>query len=145
MLIRNILEESVQKFGEVKAVKWLNRKEVLEKSYSEMMKNVISTRKGLLAEGFEGKHIALIGTSSVEWIESYLGIITGCATAVPLDAALPCEELIDLINRSDSEALFLSPKQTISGSISCKLSQASEGVDAPERGGGSAFRSVQYQ
>ena len=110
MLIRNILEESVQKFGEVKAVKWLNRKEVLEKSYSEMMKNVISTRKGLLAEGFEGKHIALIGTSSVEWIESYLGIITGCTTAVPLDAALPCEELIDLINRSDSEALFLSPK-----------------------------------
>ena len=110
MLIRNILEESVQKFGEVKAVKWLNRKEVLEKSYSEMMKNVISTRKGLLAEGFGGKHIALIGTSSVEWIESYLGIITGCATAVPLDAALPCEELIDLINRSDSEALFLSPK-----------------------------------
>ena len=109
-VIREILEESVQKFGEVKAVKWLNRKEVLEKSYSEMMKNVISTRKGLLAEGFEGKHIALIGTSSVEWIESYLGIITGCTTAVPLDAALPCEELIDLINRSDSEALFLSPK-----------------------------------
>ena len=110
MLIRDILEESVQKFGEVKAVKWLNRKEVLERSYSEMLRNVISIRKGLLAEGFEGKHIALIGTSSVEWIESYLGIITGCATAVPLDAALPCEELIDLINRSDSEALFLSPK-----------------------------------
>mgnify|MGYP003303430136 CR=1 FL=1 len=110
MLIRDILEESVQKFGEVKAVKWLNRKEVLERSYSEILRNVISTRKGLLAEGFEGKHIALIGTSSVEWIESYLGIITGCITAVPLDAALPCEELIDLINRSDSEALFLSPK-----------------------------------
>ena len=68
MLIRNILEESVQKFGEVKAVKWLNRKEVLEKSYSEMMKTVISTRKGLLEDGFEGKHIELIGTSSVEWM-----------------------------------------------------------------------------
>ncbi len=110
MLIREILEESVQKFGEVKAVKWLNRKEVLERRYSEMLRNVISIRKGLLAEDFAGKHIALIGTSSVEWIESYLGIITGCTTAVPLDAALPCEELIDLINRSDSEALFLSPK-----------------------------------
>ena len=32
MLIRDILEESVQKFGEVKAVKWLNRKEVLERN-----------------------------------------------------------------------------------------------------------------
>ena len=69
MLIREILEESVQKFGEVKAVKWLNRKEVLERSYSEMLRNVISIRKGLLAEDFAGKHIALIGTSSVEWIE----------------------------------------------------------------------------
>ena len=110
MLIRNILEESAHKFDEVKAVKWLNKKEIMERSYGELMENVVSTRKGLLAEGFEGKHIALIGTSSVEWIESYLGIITGCITAVPLDAALPCEDLIDLLNRSDSVALFLSPK-----------------------------------
>ena len=91
-------------------VKWLNKKEIMERSYGELMENVVSTRKGLLAEGFEGKHIALIGTSSVEWMESYLGIITGCTTAVPLDAALPCEDLIDLLNRSDSAALFLSPK-----------------------------------
>ena len=145
MLIREILEESVQKFGEVKAVKWLNRKEVLERSYSEMLRNVISIRKGLLAEDFAGKHIALIGTSSVEWIESYLGIITGCTTAVPLDAALPCEELIDLINRSDSEALFLSPKHTISGSVPCKLSETPESMDAPGRGGGCTFRCIQYQ
>ena len=86
MLIRNILEESVQKFGEVKAVKWLNRKEVLERSYSEMLRNVISIRKGLLAEDFAGKHIALIGTSSVEWIESgnyyrmYYSGAAGCST-----------------------------------------------------------------
>ena len=110
MLVRDILEESVQKFGKVNAVKWLNRKEISERSYYEMMKNAVSVRKGLLAEGFEGKHIALIGTSSVEWIESYIGIITGCTTAVPLDAALPWEDLVELINRSDSAALFLSPK-----------------------------------
>ena len=72
MLIRNILEESARKFDEVKAVKWLKKKEIMERSYGELMENVVSTRKGLLAEGFEGKHIALIGTSSVEWMESYL-------------------------------------------------------------------------
>ena len=70
MLIRNILEESVRKFDEVKAVKWLKKKEIMERSYGELMENVVSTRKGLLAEGFEGKHIALIGTSSVEWMEA---------------------------------------------------------------------------
>ncbi len=110
ILIRDILEESEKKFSEIIAVKWLKKKEILEKSYSELMEEVKAVRKGLLAEGFKGKHIALIGTSSVEWIESYLGIITGNTVAVPLDAGLPAEDLIDLINRSDSEALFLSPK-----------------------------------
>lgn len=110
ILIRDILEESERKYSEIKAVKWLKKKEILERSYHELMENVTAVRKGLLAEGFQGKHIALIGTSSVEWIESYLGVITGKTVAVPLDAGLPCEDLIDLINRSDSEALFLSPK-----------------------------------
>lgn len=110
MLIRDVLENSVEKFAEIKAVKWLQKKEILDRSYKELMENVVAVRKGLLAEGFQGKHIALIGNSSVEWIESYLGIITGNTVAVPLDAGLPGEDLIDLINRSDAEGLFLSPK-----------------------------------
>lgn len=110
MLIRDILEESEKNYSEISAVKWLKKKEIHERNYKELMNNVITLRKGLLAEGFTGKHISLIGTSSVEWIESYLSIITGNTVAVPLDAGLPVEDLIDLINRSDSEGLFLSPK-----------------------------------
>lgn len=110
MLIRDILEECERKYSEIKAVRWLEKKEIHEKSYRELIENVALVRKGMLAEGFKGKHIALIGTSSVEWIESYLGIITGKMVAVPLDAGLPEEDLVDLINRSDSEALFLGPK-----------------------------------
>lgn len=48
MLIRNILEESARKFDEVKAVKWLNKKEIMERSYGELMENAVATRKGLL-------------------------------------------------------------------------------------------------
>lgn len=110
MLIRDVVENSAKKFSEIQAVKWLKKKEIMECSYSELLENVVSIRKGLLAQGFEGRHIALIGTSSIEWMESYLGVITGNTVAVPLDAGLPGEDLIDLINRSDSEGLFLSPK-----------------------------------
>lgn len=118
MLIRDILEESEKKFSEIKAVKWLKKKEICDRSYRELMENAKSVRKGLCEESFQGKHIALIGSSSVEWIEAYLGIITGQAVAVPLDAGLPVEDLIDLLNRSDAEALFLSPKiQTLSERI----------------------------
>lgn len=110
ILIRDILEDSVNKFPDIKAVKWLEKKEIRDRSYRELMERAIAVRKGLLAEGFAGAHIALIGTSTVEWMESYLGIITGNTVAVPLDAGLPAAELIDLINRSDSEALFLGSK-----------------------------------
>ncbi len=109
-LILDILEESEKKFAETTAVKWLKKKEIYEIDYRGLMENVRSVRKGLSAEGFQEKHIALIGSSSVEWVESYLGIITGNTVAVPLDAMLPLGDLADLINRSDSEALFLSPK-----------------------------------
>lgn len=110
VLIRDMIEESGKKFSGIPAVKWLEKKEIRVRSYQELTKHVTAVRNGLLAGGFGGRHIALIGTSSVEWIESYLGIITGNMVAVPLDAALPGEDLIELINRSDAEALFLSPK-----------------------------------
>lgn len=113
MLIRDILEESARKHADIMAVKWLAKKEIRERSYRHLAENIAMVRKGLLAEGFREKHIALIGASSVEWIESYLGIITGRNVAVPLDANLPGEDLVDLIDRSDSEGLFLSPKHTV--------------------------------
>lgn len=109
-LIRDIIEESACRFAELTAVKWLKKKEIFEINYASLHENITAIRKALLKEGFLKKHIALIGTSSVEWIESYLGIITGGCVAVPLDAGLPDKDLTDLINRSDSEALFLSPK-----------------------------------
>lgn len=111
MLIRDIITESAEKFADIAAVKWLNKKEIQERSYAEVMENVASVRKGLKKKGFTGKHLALIGASSVEWIESYLGIITGKTAAVPLDVLLPAEDLVDMINRSDSEAVFLSSKR----------------------------------
>ncbi len=46
ILIRDILEESAKKFADIKAVKWLEKKEVHERSYSGLMENVIAVRKG---------------------------------------------------------------------------------------------------
>lgn len=111
MLIRDILEESAKNYAEISAVKWLKKKEIQEMNYRELLENAASVRKGLLADGFAEKHLALIGSSSAEWIESYLGIITGGMVAVPLDANLPGGDLVDLINRSDAAGLFLSRKQ----------------------------------
>ncbi|MBO4904744.1 MAG: AMP-binding protein [Lachnospiraceae bacterium] len=108
--IRTLWEKCGNDFKGLAAVRWLDKKDVKEIGYDELDREVAAIRRGLAKEGFSKKHIALIGASSVYWIESYLGITTGDNVAVPLDANLPVEDLVDLLNRSDSEALFLSPR-----------------------------------
>ena len=107
MLVRGMMEQSCEKYAEYDAVKWLVKKEVFSRSYKDLHQSIISVRKALKEEGFTGKHISIIGYSSVCWMEAYLGIITGKSVAVPLDCNLPVDELAELINRSDSEGLFL--------------------------------------
>lgn len=52
MLIRDILEESEKKFSEIKAVKWLKKKEICDRSYRELMENAKSVRKGCVRKAF---------------------------------------------------------------------------------------------
>ncbi|MCR5357022.1 MAG: AMP-binding protein [Lachnospiraceae bacterium] len=111
--LRELWDESANKYYNLPAVRWLKKKEICEKTYGELSDDIAKIRRGLKAAGFEGSHIALIGNSSVCWIQAYLGITTGNNTAVPLDAGLPAEDLTDLINRADAEALFLGEKQAV--------------------------------
>ncbi len=106
-LICEVIRRSCVDFADIPAVKWTEKKEIKERSYRELGENVTLLRKGLLAEGFGGSRIAFIGASSVWWVESYLGVVTGNMTAVPLDIGMPAAELAELIVRSDSTGLFI--------------------------------------
>ena len=110
MLIRDMMENSGKNYSGYTAARWLKKKEIMEIGYPELESEISSLRRGIVGEGFEGKHIALIGNNSIFWIEAYMAIVTGKTTAVPLDAGIPMEDLIDLVNRSDSEGLFLGEK-----------------------------------
>ena len=96
-----------EKYAALPAVRWLVKKDVQEKKYGELAADITGIKKGFVAQDFTHKHISLIGTSSVEWITAYMAVVTSNNTAVPLDCALPAPDLIDLINRSDSEGVFL--------------------------------------
>ena len=109
-VIPAIIADSAADFADVTAVRWLVKKEMQDRSYRELDSARKRVWHALAKRGFANTHIALIGTTAYEWIASYVGLVSGNCVAVPLDAGLPVEELEDLLNRSDSEALFLSPK-----------------------------------
>ncbi|WP_295153906.1 AMP-binding protein [uncultured Ruminococcus sp.] len=108
--IYTMWERCVRNYAELPAVRWLVKKDIHERSYKEINDVVSGLRKGAAALGFEHKHISLVGTNSAEWIEAYMSVVTSTNTAVPLDSALPAEDLVELIDRSDSEGVFLDPK-----------------------------------
>ena len=108
--IGNLLNRALESYADRPAVRWLKKKEILERSYRELGEDISAVRNGLAEEGFIRNHIALIGTSSVEWVTAYFAITTGENVAVPLDAGLPAEDLLELLNRAHAKALFLSPK-----------------------------------
>ncbi len=56
----------------------------------------------------KGKRIAVIGENRYEWEVAYMSIVAGTGVVVPLDKALPENELESLIRRSKVEAIFYS-------------------------------------
>ena len=58
----------------------------------------------------KGKRVAVIGENRYEWEVAYLSVVAGTGIVVPLDKALPENELDSLIRRSEVDAIFYSEK-----------------------------------
>ena len=106
-LVREFIDENGEGYAELDAVRWLEGRDVRSLSYGALKARATDVRRGLLAEGFDHAHVSLIGTTTVEWICAYLGVITGSNAAVPLDPQMPMADLAPLVGRSDSTGLFV--------------------------------------
>ena len=67
--IRSIWDESVNKFKEIPAVRWLVKKDIHQKTYGELDEEVKKVRAYLEKKGYRGSHIAIIGSTSPEWVD----------------------------------------------------------------------------
>lgn len=64
----------------------------------------------LINLGLKDKRIAVISENRYEWELAYLSVVCGTGTVVPLDKSLPANELEELVERSEVEAIFYSKK-----------------------------------
>lgn len=106
-LIYEFMEDSARKYPDVDAIRWMNKKEVLSITYKDLLEAENQVRRGLIKEGYRDTHICIMGVTSPEWLEAYLGIVTGKNTAIPLDLAMPGDELYSLIDRADATGVFV--------------------------------------
>lgn len=61
-------------------------------------------------KGYHGKHIAIIGKNSYEWLVAFMAIVNGGNVAVPIDKNLPPEKVCQLLRQSDCSVAVVSKK-----------------------------------
>ena len=103
--LKDIVKYSAQQYGEQAAYRYKVKKEVVDKSYNQVNKDTMAISRMVESFGLKGKHIAIIGTTTYQWIVTYFGVTVSASVAVPIDAQLPADAICELLNRADVEML----------------------------------------
>ena len=112
---REMIEYSVKHYADKIAYKYkkngdLKHVEYVEKTYEQVGKDIKAFATELLNKGLEDKKIVLIGNNRYEWCISYLAITSANMIIVPLDKALPDNEIENLVTRSEAEVAIFDKK-----------------------------------
>ena len=110
--LKDMINKSVEKFSDRPAYvfKTEKKEEFKEITYKQLKNDIDSLGTALINLGLEGKRVAVIGENRYEWGVTYLAVVNGTGTIVPLDKALPENEIESLIIRSGVEAIVYSNK-----------------------------------
>lgn len=110
--LKEMLQKTGEMFGDRPA--YLFKTEVEGKfkeiTHKEFRDNINHLGTALINMGLKDKRIAVISENRYEWGVAYFAVVAGTGVVVPLDKALPNNEIENLIMRSEVEAIFYSKK-----------------------------------
>ena len=84
--------------------------EYIEKTYKQYVQDIRALGTSLLELGYKGKKIVIIGNNRYEWCTTYMAVTTGGMIIVPMDKALPDNEIENLVQRSGADAVIFDKK-----------------------------------
>ena len=110
--LKEMLKITGEKYGDLPAYIFRTEEEgkfrhITHKEFRDDI-NALGTK--LIDMGLKDKRIAVISENRYEWGVDYLATVTGVGVIVPLDRALPGNEIENLMIRSEVEAIFYSSK-----------------------------------
>ncbi len=110
--LKEMLEKSGEIYGDRPAYLFITEEpeKFKEITHREVREDINHLGTALIDMGLKDKRIAVISENRYEWGVAYLATVTGTGVVVPLDKALPDNEIESLILRSEVEAIFYSNK-----------------------------------
>lgn len=106
--IREMLKMAVSENGDKCAFKYRRKgKKVKEVTFSEFYDDTMALGAGLSKLGIKSCHIACAAKNSYRWIVTYISTLQSSGVFVPVDKELPENDLVNVINLSDSKVVFM--------------------------------------
>lgn len=107
--LKEMVKRRAQNTPDETAFSWsAGKNKIVNKTCSEFSSDIDALGTFLYENGFRGKHIAIIGENSYEWLVSFLAIVNGGNVAVPIDKEQPAERVSQMLIQSDCKAAFVS-------------------------------------
>lgn len=105
---KELLDFCVTEYGEKEAFAYQNRKQDISVSFTEFKTQVNAFGTYLFNKGYNGKHIAVFGENSYEWILTHFTVTCGGNVIVPIDKELDADSIAELLTDSESKVLVYS-------------------------------------
>lgn len=104
--VRDLLDNSVELFGDRTFIKYMLGEEIIEKSFSTVRENSLALCRYIRSVCPERMHIAIIGKTTYEYITALTGILVSGNVFVPFAPNTTVEEAVELFEDGDIDALF---------------------------------------
>lgn len=107
--LRELIKGSVDKFGASIGFRFKDKEgRITGKTYAEFDSDIDSLGTALISMGLKDTHISIISENKYEWGVCYFSVVNGTGVAVPLDKYLPKNEVENLVDRGQADAIFYS-------------------------------------
>ncbi len=110
--LRDLVEQAAAEHGDKTFLKEKAGKEIVEKTFNNMLCDTKKLSSYFLTEKCEKLHAAVIGPTSYAYLVAYFGTVSAGNVIVPLDAQLPCPDLCELLQRADVSVFFYDSRYT---------------------------------
>lgn len=106
--LQEYVSEISKAYGNRDAYRFIVNDRVESKTFREFEKDINSVASWLVNKGWQGKHIAIIGSSSYHWVTTFLGVACSANVVIPIDKLLSEEEILNLLVMGDVDVVFIS-------------------------------------